>query len=111
MSTANTATTATAATTATTATEWPLWEIFVRPKAGLDHKHCGSLHAPDAAMAIQLAREVYTRRQEGTSIWVVKSSEITASDPGDKAMLFDPMEDKVYRHPTFYELPAAVDHM
>ncbi|MFM7505564.1 MAG: 1,2-phenylacetyl-CoA epoxidase subunit B, partial [Rubrivivax sp.] len=39
-------------------TEWPLWEVFVRPKAGLEHKHCGSLHASDAAMAVQLAREV-----------------------------------------------------
>ena len=93
------------------APEWPLWEVFVRAKAGLDHKHCCSLHAADAAMAVQLAREVYTRRQEGTSVWVVRSSDITASDPGDKAMYFDPMEDKVYRHPTFYELPEAVNHM
>ena len=40
-----------------------------------------------------------------------KSSDISASDPGDKAMLFDPMEDKVYRHPTFYDLPDSVNHM
>jgi ring-1,2-phenylacetyl-CoA epoxidase subunit PaaB len=92
-------------------TEWPLWEVFVRPKAGLEHTHCGSLHAPDAAMAVQLAREVYTRRQEGSSVWVVPSAHISASDPGDKDMLFDPAEDKVYRHPTFYELPASVNHL
>ncbi len=91
--------------------EWPLWEVFVRSKAGLDHKHCGSLHAADARMAIQLARDVYTRRQEGTSVWVVRSDQITASDPGDKAAYFDPMADKVYRHPTFYELPKSLDHM
>jgi len=94
-----------------TVTEWPLWEVFVRTRAGLDHKHCGSLHAADAAMALHMAREVYTRRQEGSSIWVVKSELIVASDPGDKDRLFDPMEDKVYRHPTFYKLPAEVDHM
>jgi ring-1,2-phenylacetyl-CoA epoxidase subunit PaaB len=93
------------------ASEWPLWEVFVRAKAGLEHKHCGSLHASDAAMALQLAREVYTRRQEGTSVWVVPSAAITASDPGDAEMLFGPMQDKVYRHPSFYPLPAAVDHM
>ncbi len=93
------------------ATEWPLWEVFVRSKAGLDHKHCGSLHAADPQMAIQLARDVYTRRQEGTSVWVVRSDQITASDPGDKAAYFDPMADKVYRHPTFYELPKSLDHM
>jgi len=91
--------------------EWPLWEVFVRSKAGLDHKHCGSLHAADSKMAIQLARDVYTRRQEGTSIWVVRSNQIVASDPGEKAAYFDPMADKVYRHPTFYELPTSVDHM
>jgi ring-1,2-phenylacetyl-CoA epoxidase subunit PaaB len=91
--------------------EWPLWEVFVRSKAGLDHKHCGSLHAPDAQLALQAARDVYTRRQEGTSIWVVRSDQIVASDPGDKAMLFDPAADKVYRHPTFYELPDDVNHM
>ena len=91
--------------------EWPLWEVFVRSKAGLDHKHCGSLHAADPKMAIQLARDVYTRRQEGTSIWVVRSDQIVASDPGEKAAYFDPMADKVYRHPTFYELPKALDHM
>jgi ring-1,2-phenylacetyl-CoA epoxidase subunit PaaB len=91
--------------------EWPLWEVFVRSKSGLDHKHCGSLHAADAQMAIQLARDVYTRRQEGTSVWVVRSEQIVASDPRDKDMYFDPMEDKVYRHPTFYALPKSVDHM
>ena len=91
--------------------EWPLWEVFVRSKAGLDHKHCGSLHAADPQMAIQLARDVYTRRQEGTSLWVVRSDHIVASDPGEKASFFDPMEDKVYRHPTFYALPDEVNHM
>ena len=91
--------------------EWPLWEVFVRSKAGLDHKHCGSLHAADAKMAIQMGRDVYTRRQEGVSVWVVRSDQIVASDPGDKAMYFDPAEDKVYRHPTFYELPKSLDHM
>jgi ring-1,2-phenylacetyl-CoA epoxidase subunit PaaB len=92
-------------------TEWPLWEVFVRSKAGLDHKHCGSLHAADAKMAIQMGRDVYTRRQEGVSVWVVRSDQIVASDPADKAMYFDPAEDKVYRHPTFYELPKSLDHM
>ena len=91
--------------------EWPLWEVFVRPKAGLDHKHCGSLHAPDPKMALQPAREVYTRRQEGTSVWVVRSDQIVASDPGEKPSYFDPAEDKVYRHPTFYALPDEVNHM
>ena len=93
------------------AAEWPLWEVFVRTRAGLDHKHCGSLHASDSAMALQMARDVYTRRQEGASVWVVRSDQIVASDPDTKDMFFEPAEDKVYRHPTFYKLPADVDHM
>ena len=91
--------------------EWPLWEVFIRSKQGLDHRHAGSLHATDAKQAVQMARDVYTRRMEGVSIWVVPSDAITASDPHDKAELFDPMADKVYRHPTFYKLPKEVEHM
>jgi ring-1,2-phenylacetyl-CoA epoxidase subunit PaaB len=91
--------------------ELPLWEVFVRSKQGLDHKHVGSLHAADAKQALQMARDVYTRRQEGVSIWVVPSEAITASDPSDKAEMFDPMADKIYRHPTFYTIPTEIGHM
>ena len=87
---------------------WPLYEVFIRPRNGLDHKHAGSLHAADAAMALENA---YTRRNEGISIWVVESKYITASDPKDQDMFFEPAEDKIYRHPTFYDLPDAVKHM
>jgi ring-1,2-phenylacetyl-CoA epoxidase subunit PaaB len=92
-------------------TAWPLWEVFVRSKQGLDHKHVGSLHATDAAMAIENARDVYTRRQEGVSIWVVESKFITASNPDEAGELYEPAVDKVYRHPTFYNLPDEVGHM
>ena len=91
--------------------DWPLWEVFVRAKRGLSHVHVGSLHAPDAQMAVRNARDLYTRRGEGTSIWVVPSSAITASDPGDKDMLFEPAGDKIYRHPTFYSVPEGVEHL
>jgi ring-1,2-phenylacetyl-CoA epoxidase subunit PaaB len=91
--------------------EWPLWEVFIRSKQGLDHKHVGSLHAADAAMAIENARDVYTRRQEGVSIWVVESSKIHASDPDQSDNLFEPAADKIYRHPTFYSLPPEVKNI
>ena len=91
--------------------EWPLWEVFIRSKQGLDHKHAGSLHAADAQMAIENARDVYTRRMEGVSIWVVESKYIHASNPDEADSLFDPANDKVYRHPTFYDLPEAVKYM
>lgn len=91
--------------------EWPLWEVFIRSKAGLDHKHAGSLHAADAQMAVENARDVYTRRSEGVSIWVVESKHIHASEPSESASLFEPANDKVYRHPTFYDIPEEVGHM
>jgi len=73
--------------------EWPIWEIFIRSKNGLEHRHVGSLHASDAAMAMENARDVYTRRQEGGG------------------ELFEPAQDKVYRHPTFYKLPIELKHI
>jgi len=91
--------------------EWPLWEIFIRSKQGLDHKHVGSLHAADAHMAVENARDVYTRRLEGVSIWVVESKFIHASNPDEAESFYEPANDKVYRHPTFYDLPDELTHM
>ncbi|MGH3341716.1 MAG: 1,2-phenylacetyl-CoA epoxidase subunit PaaB [Carbonactinosporaceae bacterium] len=90
---------------------WPLWEVFVRGKRGLSHSHVGSLHAPDAEMALRNARDVYTRRGEGVSIWVVPASAITASSPDEKDPFFEPAGDKVYRHPTFYDIPDEVTNL
>ena len=87
---------------------WPLWEVFVRARRGLSHNHVGSLHAPDATMALRNARDVYTRRQEGVSIWVVPTGAITATSPDEKDPFFEPAADKAYRHPTFYDIPGRV---
>lgn len=90
---------------------WPLFEVFVRARRGLSHVHVGSLHAPDAQMALRNARDLYTRRQEGVSLWVVASDDITASSPQERDSFFDPAGDKVYRHPTFYEVPEDVEYL
>ena len=87
----------------------PLWEVFVRAARGLNHVHAGSVHAADAESAIQSARDVYTRRNEGVSIWVVPSTEIHAADPHEQDAWFD--TDHPYRHPTHYEIPDEVGHM
>ncbi|WP_327354792.1 1,2-phenylacetyl-CoA epoxidase subunit PaaB [Streptomyces sp. NBC_01304] len=92
-------------------TEWPLWEVFVRSRRGLAHTHAGSLHAPDAELALRNARDLYTRRGEGVSLWVVPSAAITASSPDEKDEFFEPAGDKPYRHPTFYEIPDGVKHL
>jgi ring-1,2-phenylacetyl-CoA epoxidase subunit PaaB len=87
---------------------WTLFEVFVRARRGLSHNHVGSLHAADAEMALHNARDVYTRRQEGVSIWVIPSTYITASSPDEKDAFFEPAADKIYRHPTFYDVPGGV---
>lgn len=89
----------------------PLWEVFIRNRTGMPHRHCGSVHGPDAEMALQAARDVYTRRGESVSIWVVPSNAISASDPGHRDELFEPTGSKIYRHPTFYDVPDDVGHM
>ena len=88
-----------------------LFEVFIRAKRGLDHKHVGSLHAEDHQQALEYARDAYTRRSEGVSIWVVRSQDICASQEEDSDLFFDPSDDKPYRHATYYELPKSVDNM
>lgn len=91
--------------------EWPLYEVFIRSKSGLSHRHAGSVHAADDDMALTNARDTYTRRSEGVSIWVVRSDQIVASDPAETSAFFDPAEDKIYRHPTFYDIPDEVENL
>jgi ring-1,2-phenylacetyl-CoA epoxidase subunit PaaB len=92
-------------------TQFETWEVFIQAKSGLPYIHAGSVHAIDEKMAIQNARDAYTRRGEGTSIWVVESSAIKASDPDDNEMLFDPSNEKLYRHATFYTMPKGAKNI
>ncbi len=89
----------------------PLWEVFVQKKAGQPFVHCGSLHAYDKEMAIENARDLYTRRSEGCALWVVPATAIVASSPEDVGPFFEPANDKVYRHPTFYQIPEGVKYI
>ena len=96
------------ATESTDRKEWPLWEVFTQPPSGKPHEHAGSVHAPDAEIALQNARDVYTRRGEAVSLWVVPSQAIVASAPSEAGPFFDPGNDKAYRHPQFYKIPRGV---
>ena len=88
-----------------------VWEVFIQSKNGLSHKHVGNVHAADKIMALENARELYTRRNEGSCIWVVKSSNIISSEKEDSEAFFDPSNDKIYRHPTFYKMPEGSKHI
>jgi ring-1,2-phenylacetyl-CoA epoxidase subunit PaaB len=91
--------------------DWPRWEVFLRARRGLSHTHVGSVHAADGETALQAGRDLFTRRQEGISLWVVPSEQVVASDPDDQDSLFEPADDKSFRFPTSFELPSEVDQM
>lgn len=89
---------------------WPMWEVFIRARRGVSHVHVGSLHAVDAETALEAARDVYTRRGEGISVWVVPSSEVHAFEP-EAAEEYVEANEKVYRLATTYEIPDEVGQM
>lgn len=95
----------------TTEHQGQLWEVFLQNKSGLPFKHAGSVHAHDKEMAIQNARDLYTRRNEGVGLWVVLANAIVSAMPEDSDSFFDPANDKIYRHPTFYSVPEGVENM
>ena len=85
-----------------------IWEVFIQPKTGASFEHAGNVHASDKEMALQNARELYTRRQEGTCIWVARTEDIVSSNPDDNDSFFDPADDKIYRYPTFFKVSKKV---
>ncbi|MFD0708840.1 1,2-phenylacetyl-CoA epoxidase subunit B [Photorhabdus luminescens] len=91
--------------------KWKLWEVFVRKQNGVAHRHVGSVQASDADMALQYARDVFTRRGELASLWVVASEHLVSSGGEDHAAWFDTAENKGFRHATFYEVPNGVKHL
>tara|TARA_B100000959_G_scaffold256461_1_gene289686 strand:- start:650 stop:967 length:318 start_codon:yes stop_codon:yes gene_type:complete len=89
----------------------PLWEVFIQPKTGAPFQHAGNVHAVDKEMALQNARDLYTRRMEGTCVWVVKAEDIVSSNPEDNESFFDPADDKVYRYPAFFKVSKKVKEL
>ena len=88
--------------------EWKLWEVFTQKKTGAPHEHAGSVRAPDKEMAMLNARDVYSRRNEAVSLWVVEADQIVASSPEDAGPFFDPANDKIYRNPNFFKTPEGI---
>ncbi|MCB9225248.1 MAG: 1,2-phenylacetyl-CoA epoxidase subunit PaaB [Crocinitomicaceae bacterium] len=88
-----------------------VWEVFIQKKSGLPFKHAGSVHAYDKKMAIQNARDSYTRRGEGRALWVVPAEAIISVPLDEADAYFNPSEDKIYRHPTFYDIPDGVENL
>lgn len=92
-------------------TEWGLWEVFLQTKKNGNHEHAGNVHAPDAEMALQNGRDLYTRRGSVFSIWVVPSTAVTASAPSDAGPFFDAHDARPYVHPQFFKTPHGVKNL
>ncbi len=68
---------------------WPLYEVFVRSKQGYPIVTSAVCTLPMIKWRWRMPAMPYTRRSEGCSIWVVKASEIVASQPEDRGEFFD----------------------
>lgn len=89
-------------------TQWETYEVFHQSRRGKPHEHVGAVHAPDADMALQLARDQFARRMECVSLWVVRSSDITKTNYQDPAF-FSRIFDKSYRDPKDFPAPAKIE--
>jgi len=59
-------------------TQWPNYEVFQQEREGQPHRNVGSVHAADAEIALQNAKDVFVRRPNCLSLWVVPSVMILA---------------------------------
>ncbi|MCS6999826.1 MAG: 1,2-phenylacetyl-CoA epoxidase subunit PaaB [Bacteroidota bacterium] len=83
------------------------FEVFHQTKSGARHIHVGSVHAPNAEMAMVFAKEQYARRSECVNLWVVKTSEIITFSPED-ADLFATTTEKTYRDASGYKVMQKI---
>jgi ring-1,2-phenylacetyl-CoA epoxidase subunit PaaB len=59
-----------------TDTQWPRFEVFEQERPGQPHRNAGAVHAVEAEMALQNARDVFVRRPECHSLWVAPADRI-----------------------------------
>jgi ring-1,2-phenylacetyl-CoA epoxidase subunit PaaB len=59
-------------------TQWPRWEVFKQDDLRQPHRSIGTVHAPDAELALLTARDVHVRRPDCASLWVARADRITS---------------------------------
>lgn len=59
-------------------TQWPRFQVFHQERRDRPHLNVGTVHAPDAEMALLNARDVFVRRPDCVSLWVVPADQITS---------------------------------
>lgn len=90
-----------------TDSQLPVYEVFHQQARGEPHVHVGSIHAPDAQMALVLAKEQFARRQACVNLWVVPHEAITATEYENADMFLHPT-DKSYREVWGYKTPRTI---
>lgn len=86
---------------------WPTYEVFVQKKRGDQHQHAGIVHAPNGEMALVLAKEQYARRGYCTNLWVVATSDISATEYEDSD-IFESVPEKTHREPIDYKVKDKI---
>jgi ring-1,2-phenylacetyl-CoA epoxidase subunit PaaB len=89
-------------------TQLHTYEVFHQSKSGEPHVHVGAVHASDAALALQYARDQFARRLPCTSLWIVPSDQITATSQAESAAWFDSSTDKSYREASGFPMREIV---
>jgi ring-1,2-phenylacetyl-CoA epoxidase subunit PaaB len=88
-------------------TQGQVFEVFHQQARGEPHIHVGAVHAPDAEMALIMAKEQYCRRQACVNLWVVPAGAITATSYENED-IFERVTDKSYRESWGYKTPKTV---
>lgn len=59
-------------------TQWPRYIVFLQERENQPHQYVGSVHAPDAELALLNARDVFVRRPACVSLWVVPAKALAS---------------------------------
>jgi ring-1,2-phenylacetyl-CoA epoxidase subunit PaaB len=87
---------------------WETYEVFHQKKRGDQHMHVGIVHAPNAEMAMLFGKEQFGRRGVTANIWVVKSSNVIASEYEDQD-IFETTPEKQYREAGGYKVMDKIN--
>ena len=74
--------------------QWPRYEVFKQDAPGAPVQNVGSVHAPDAGLALLEARNVHGRRPSAVSMWVAPVSAITSRTHEELANRVDGSDDE-----------------
>ncbi|MEY3385749.1 MAG: 1,2-phenylacetyl-CoA epoxidase subunit [Bacteroidota bacterium] len=88
--------------------QFPTFEVFHQERTGAHHVHVGSVHAPNADLALLLAKEQYGRRGQTVNLWVVNTRDVVTMS-ADDADVFATTPEKNYRDVGAYMVRNKVE--